>query len=89
MIQVLISLSESAYKEMCENGVERVDYDIRQIMRNGIPLPKGHGRLIDADALEFDTEYDGYCDGFTAYSSMAIGDAPTIIEADKEGADNE
>ena len=52
MIQVLISLTESAYKEMCENGIEYVDYDIRQMMRDATLLPNGHGRLIDADALE-------------------------------------
>ena len=38
MIQVLISLSESAYKEMCENGIDNVDYDIRQMMRDGIVI---------------------------------------------------
>lgn len=40
MIQVLISLTESAYKEMCENGIDNVDYDIRQMMRNGIVINK-------------------------------------------------
>lgn len=34
MMKVLISLSESAYKEMCENGIANVDYDIRQMMKN-------------------------------------------------------
>lgn len=38
MIQVLISLSESAYKEMCENGIDNVDYDIRQMIRDGIVI---------------------------------------------------
>lgn len=50
---------------------------------NGIPLPKGHGRLIDRDKLELDTEWDDYYDGFTSYSEMQIRVAPTIIEADK------
>ena len=40
MLQVLISLSESAYKEMCENGIDNVDYDIRQMMRDGIVVNK-------------------------------------------------
>ena len=42
---------------------------------NGIPLPKGHGRLIDADDF-----FDEFCE-------IAIEpyiNAPTIIEADKE-----
>lgn len=40
MIQVLISLTESAYKEMCENGIDNVDYDIRRIMRDGIVISR-------------------------------------------------
>lgn len=108
MIQVLIRLSESAYKEMCENGVERVDYDIRQMMREGTPLPKGHGRLIDADAFIdglrdsskrqrynecFIDEHLTVDDVFQAVieslenEGLAEGDAPTIIEADEEGAE--
>lgn len=35
-------------------------------------------RLIDADALEYDTEWSEYHDGFTAYSQMAIDTAPSI-----------
>ena len=38
MIQVLISLTESAYKEICENGIDNVDYDIRQMMKDGIVI---------------------------------------------------
>ena len=40
--------------------------------KNGIPLPKGHGRLIDADNL------NNYIIGFVNFNSC-----PTIIEADK------
>ena len=39
---------------------------------NGTPLPKGHGRLIDADDL-----LDNAC----------IDEIPTIIEADTESED--
>ena len=35
-------------------------------------------RYIDADALEYDTEWSEYHDGFTAYSQMAIDNAPSI-----------
>ena len=40
MLQVLVSLSESAYKEMCENGIDYVDYDISQMMKNGMIINK-------------------------------------------------
>lgn len=52
---------------------------------NGTPLPKGHGRLIDADALYENTEI---ChsdeDGYACVSWKEINDAPTIIEAESE-----
>lgn len=35
-------------------------------------------RYIDADALEYDTEWSEYHDGFTAYSQIAIDTAPSI-----------
>ena len=43
----------------------------------GVPFPKGHGRLIDADDMwdiYHSNDYDFY---------EALDDAPTIIEADK------
>lgn len=48
----------------------------------GTPLPKGHGRLIDADAL-----YEQYA--YTDYNfDMTMEYAPTIIEADAESEEN-
>ena len=47
-------------------------------IKEGTPLPKGHGRLIDVDALNFD-EIDN-----ANYGSNYIRIAPTIVEADKE-----
>ena len=35
-------------------------------------------RYIDVEALEYDTEWSEYHDGFTAYSQMAIDTAPSI-----------
>lgn len=35
-------------------------------------------RLIDADALVQDTEYDDYHDSFLSFSYVQIDDAPTI-----------
>ena len=50
----------------------------------GIPLPKGHGRLIDADALEKDADYSNYDGYYHAYSTESIYNAPTIIEAENK-----
>ncbi len=47
-----------------------------------VELPDKHGRLIDADALEADTDYE---DGnYYGFSIGQIVDAPTIVEADGE-----
>ena len=45
-------------------------------------LPKGHGRLIDADALG--EELHRYTEAPYLYALKVFNDAPTIIEADKE-----
>lgn len=55
-------------------------------IENGIPLPKGHGRLIDESDLMPDSDYE---DGiFYAVSIGMIGNAPTIIKADTEGSED-
>lgn len=46
---------------------------------DGVELPKGHGRLIDADSLDIPVDI---CDGFEAMDY--IDATVAIIEADKE-----
>lgn len=71
-------------------------------IRNGTPLPKGHGRLIDADELEelFGKMCPGDCgacdpkrktDGRGRWydTCLLIDVAPTIIEADKAESEGE
>ncbi|MCR5475493.1 MAG: hypothetical protein K6F28_09880 [Lachnospiraceae bacterium] len=55
---------------------------------NGTVLPKGHGRLIDVDKLRCDARYrreDGVFVYVPAVSISTIINAPTVIEADKDG----
>lgn len=47
---------------------------------NGTPLPKGHGRLVDAD--EYAKKYKTNINGRIGEEYVF---APTVIEADKEG----
>ena len=70
------------------------DYNsvIGNAIKNGTPLPKNHGRLIDADKLVYDCSLGGggcdhicRCDGcsYNIIREHTINEAPTIIEADK------
>ena len=92
MMQIVIDIPEERYKDI--QRIASVQLEDRyfqtgeQIIARGTPLPKGHGRLIDADEL-----YGDFIDGTEGYdcqtwSRIEIGDiiedAPTIIEADKE-----
>lgn len=56
---------------------------LREALKNGTPLPKGHGNLKDVDALY---ESSRLChteeDGTACVEWREINDAPTIIEAD-------
>ena len=68
--------------ELAEKGHWYTDEELWAVVKavqNGIPLPKGHGRLIDADA---------YAKKYNTNINGRIGEeyifAPTIIEADKE-----
>lgn len=51
---------------------------------NGTPLPKGHGRLGDLDALQKEVSSWGMNDYEPSDFTYAIDQADTIIEADKE-----
>ena len=60
------------------NIVRAFQATIADAIKNGTPLPKGHGRLIDADA------YYESMDGNTNINMAVNGNyivAPTIIEA--------
>lgn len=74
-MQIVIDIPEEEYKKITQGkweGNSLADY-----IENGTPLPKGHGRLIDADAID------------TRFSDPEVvetlEEAPTIIPAEKEG----
>ena len=57
---------------------QEYDYKVTRAIVNGTVLTKGHGRLIDADAILEEPFGNTYKD---------IDIAETIIEADKDGQD--
>ena len=84
-MEIVIKIDDERYKDIqriAEVQLDRSRFQTaEQIIANGIPLPKGHGRLIDADAL-IDTL--GCSDKDIYVKACIEEDAPTIIEADKE-----
>ena len=97
-IELVIKLPESIWVAI-QNGEYCGILDDRtyNAIKNGTPLPKGHGRLIDADVFEkrlMDARsyYIGekadnfdlrFASGLKSAAERLV-DAPTIIEADKE-----
>ena len=78
-MQIVIDIHEKDYQAI-KNG--HIPFSVLDAIMKGIPLPKGHGRLIDESDLMPDSDYENGM--FYAVSMDAIRVAPTIIEADKE-----
>lgn len=79
MMEIVIKIPEGL-KDVFENrNVTALDVEeMRMAIKNGTPLPKGHGDLIDRQALINDGIEKGFCDWYDE-----IKYADTIIEADK------
>lgn len=104
-MQIVIELPDETYKDIKEensiyginNGLSaRITGKVVGAIQNGTPLPKGHGRLIDADDLRLDIIGHKYSNNFCeehnidwsinlGMLNILLADAPTIIEADKSG----
>jgi len=93
-MKVVIDISEEDYKGICHLKNEQLRMLPEEVaetlirIKNSTPLPKGHGRLIDVDALEEKvekhrkmlkiSEYDR--DLILHYTDVEM--APTVIKAD-------
>ncbi len=97
-MQIVIDINEEDYiniknaiNSLVEKGVERASMSkVCLAILDGVIIPSGHGRLIDADALEkrmCDREEE-LGDDRAMWESSAVSVAldmfaPTIIETDK------
>ena len=92
-MQIVIKIPEEIYSRILErNRIHTFDNEtVCDAIKNGTPLPKGHGRLIDGDRLQaqlFNKTLDAHfmpinkisCDDI----SECFDNTPTIIEADTE-----
>ncbi len=84
-MKLIIDIQDDDYRKV-QDGRASVSM-MRKAIANGTPLPKGHGRLIDANQLE--KEIEDYSKGaFAMTPEFLVKDAPTIIEADKEESED-
>lgn len=93
-MQIVIDIPEENYTAIKKYNYcyETLD-KLGKYIREGTPLPKGHGRLVDADAMVKilrESEYyqekrgDFYGADVTSRVKNFIEDIDTVIEADKE-----
>lgn len=95
-VEIVIKMPEERYNQIKENKYDLFGGYIFTTIRNGILLPKGHGRLGDLDALEKEMEngiraglleesYDNYPHINNVDDCVeCVKYADTIVEADKE-----
>ena len=87
-MQIVIDIPDNSmdYIDNYEKG-SLFDIVLINAIKNGTPLPKNHGRLIDADAIEYTHEVarsleDGHNWDELCVTRDEIDGAPTIIEAE-------
>ena len=89
-MKLVIEISEDDYRKV-KDGRASVSM-MQKAIRNGTPLPKGHGRLGDLDKIKKEMQnYHDDCAKTSEYTRLGfetaiavVEDAPTIIEAESE-----
>ena len=86
-IDLVIRIPKAIYKasQIIHVKYEDVTQIPLEVITNGIPLPKGHKRLIE-DNFEVGTVFDeeGNRVGYKYVTQEDLNNATTIVDADKE-----
>lgn len=87
-MKIVIDIDEAVYEDAMNNISNGLCKYSNEAIRNGIPLPKGHGRLIEEPT---ETDISNTVGGNNDFAECirdsvkaVFENAPTIIEADKE-----
>jgi len=98
MMEIVIKISEDVYTRLFDKGIQDNEIatddicEMARALRLGVPLPKGHGDLIDRGKVLDDIEKKypvsvSETDKCKKYARLvyywAVKNAPTIIESDK------
>lgn len=77
-MKIVIDIPEEHYEYIQNLPYYKRNY-AQDLILDGTPLPKGHGRLIDENNLWFEDIDDVSC-----VTQRNVENAPTIIEAESE-----
>ena len=84
-MKLIIDIDEQHFELLQMAVMNGMGDNAQKIIAQGIPLPKGHGRLIDAKAYEQDIRKHYFDNNLVIRcTEIALDNAPTIIEADTE-----
>lgn len=88
-VELVMKIPEESYKATCRGLMLPLDVEnVVNAIKNGTPLPKGHGNLKDVGGCDRKLFYqqcggpDSLITAKTAFDMLLS--LPTIIEADKE-----
>lgn len=89
-MKLVIDIDEKMYEDCKTRNTSHYSlYNFSSMIANGTPLPKGHGRLIYEPTKEEIGKTIGGQSNFAEcirdIVKTVFDNAPTIIEADKEG----
>ena len=89
-MQIIIDIPKEIYDYIHNEHIAMKVCDSHKVTKaiaNGTPLPKGHGRLVDADYLDVNTimtdDYSGN-QILDVILKEDLDSAETIVKADKE-----
>ena len=83
-MQIVINIDDEDYDDITLTGENTINLgvllDLREAVRKGTPLPKGHGAIKDISQIEIPMCEDRT---YEKWVQVAIYSAPTIVEADE------
>ena len=92
-MQIMIEMPEGTFESVKRYYEQNQEcYALCAYVANGKPLPKGHGRLVDADAMKkhYPIMENDFGMVVNEHLHKELDNEPTILEADKaESEDKE